>query len=92
MIKKITLFLCLAGLISTLSFGQDLENPGRIKKQKQRDKLFFGGDFAMQFGSITDIEIGSLLAYCVLLRLPLAPGINYEYYRDKTFRLVIETH
>ena len=46
----------------------------------------------MHVGSITDLELGPLVGYHVLPRLSLAAGIKYEYYRDKRYRPVIETH
>jgi len=92
MIQKIILLLCLIGLASNLVFSQDLEPPRQVKKQQQRNKLFFGGDFSLQFGSITDLEIGPLVGYRILPRLSVATGVKYEFYADSRFNPVIKTN
>ena len=47
-----------------------------------RDRLFFGGNFGLQFGTITNIEISPLIGYYITSRLASGIGIKYEYYKD----------
>ena len=56
-----------------------------------RQRLFFGGDFWIQFGDITDILISPVLGYRVTERLSSGAGIKYEYYRNK-FPVDFRTH
>ncbi len=71
---------------------------GRILTQEEekmtfRDRIFFGGDFSLQFGTITFIELSPIVGYRVTPRLAPGFGIIYQYYRDKTFRdVVFKTH
>jgi hypothetical protein len=50
-----------------------------------RDKLFFGGNFGLMFGTITNIEISPLVGYYITPRLAAGTGIRFEYYRDKGY-------
>ncbi len=45
-----------------------------------RERLFFGGSFGLQFGTITDIQASPIAGMWVLPRLGVAVGPNYRYY------------
>lgn len=45
-----------------------------------RERIFFGGNFGLQFGSITDIELSPVVGYWVLPRVAVALGPDYRYY------------
>jgi len=47
-----------------------------------RERLFFGGSFSLQFGTITDIEVAPVTGFWVLPRLAVAAGPNYRFYKD----------
>jgi hypothetical protein len=49
------------------------------------DRLFFGGNFGLMFGTITNIEISPLVGYYITPRLAAGGGIRFEYYRDKGY-------
>jgi hypothetical protein len=71
---------CLIAFVSVLSSsGQKIkeEAPPLI------DRLFFGGNFGLQFGTITDIQISPVVGFWVLPRLAVAAGPDYRYYRDR---------
>lgn len=46
-----------------------------------KDRLFFGGSFALQLGTITNIEVSPMIGLWVLPRLAVAVGPNYRYYK-----------
>lgn len=48
-----------------------------------RERLFFGGEFGLQFGTITNIEIAPVVGLWVLPRLAVAAGPEYTYYATK---------
>lgn len=62
----------------------------QIKKEEApplRDRIFFGGSFGLQFGSITDIEVAPVAGLWVLPRVAVAAGPDYrfyKYYNEKT--------
>ena len=52
-----------------------------------RERMFFGGSFGLQFGTLTNIEVAPIVGLWVLPRLALAAGPNftyYKYYDDET--------
>ncbi len=44
------------------------------------ERIFFGGSFGLQFGSVTDIEVAPVVGYWVLPRIAVAVGPDYRYY------------
>ncbi len=72
-------------------FGVMLQSPlyaGDKEKQKPKrrlsDKVYLGGYFGLQFGTVTDILLAPLVGYRATPRLTLGGGFKYEYYRQKT--------
>lgn len=52
-----------------------------------RERLFFGGNFALQFGTITNIQLSPVVGIWLLPRLAVAAGPDYRFYKysyDKT--------
>lgn len=47
-----------------------------------KDRLFYGGSFGLQFGSITDIQVSPVVGIWVLPRLAVAAGPNYRFYKN----------
>ena len=48
-----------------------------------RERIFFGGDFGLQFGTITNIDIAPIVGLWVLPRVAVAAGPEYTYYAIK---------
>jgi len=48
-----------------------------------RERIFFGGDFGLQFGTITNIDIAPIVGLWVLPRVAVAIGPEYSYYALK---------
>ncbi len=52
-----------------------------------KERIFFGGNLGLMFGSITDIQLSPVVGYWLLPRLAVAIGPDYRYYKteyDKT--------
>lgn len=47
-----------------------------------KDRLFYGGSFGLQFGTITDIQVSPVVGIWVLPRLAFAAGPNYRFYKN----------
>jgi hypothetical protein len=63
------------------------------EKPPLRDRIFFGGNFGLQFGTVTNIEISPLAGIYLTPRLAMGPGIRYEYYKSNYPGFVpYETH
>jgi len=81
--------LCTAVLfISLLSTGLYGQKEPVIKPSEKkeipplRERIFFGGNFGLQFGTITDIQFSPLVGLWVLPRLGVAAGPSYRYYKS----------
>lgn len=48
-----------------------------------RERLFYGGNFGLLFGTITDIQVSPVIGFWVLPRMALAIGPDYRYYNDR---------
>lgn len=46
-----------------------------------RERMFFGGNFGLQFGTITDIQVAPIVGLWVLPRLAVALGPDYRFYK-----------
>jgi hypothetical protein len=46
-----------------------------------KERLFFGGSFGLQFGTITDIQVSPVIGLWVLPRLAVAVGPDYRFYK-----------
>ena len=55
-----------------------------------KDRIFFGGNIGLSFGSVTDIEISPIVGYNITQRWAMGTGFMYEYYKRNEFN--IETH
>lgn len=61
----------------------------RDEKPPFRERLFYGGNLGLQFGTVTDIEISPLIGIWVLPRVGIAAGPSYRYYKDPADRTSI---
>ena len=82
-INKITFAALLATLLvisyDNPAFGQR----SRSDKPPLHERIFFGGDFGLQFGTITNIEIAPVVGLWVLPRVAIAAGPEYTYYAQR---------
>jgi hypothetical protein len=54
-----------------------------------KERLFFGGNFGLQFGTITDIQVSPVVGFWVLPRIAVAVGPDYRYFKDRYDRTSI---
>lgn len=47
-----------------------------------KERLFYGGSFGLQFGTITDIQVSPVIGFWVLPRLAVAVGPDYRFYKN----------
>jgi hypothetical protein len=50
-------------------------------KPPLKERLFYGGNFGLQFGTITEIEVSPVVGLWILPRLAVAAGPDYTYYK-----------
>jgi|WetSurSiteA1Bulk_404760.scaffolds.fasta_scaffold00935_8 hypothetical protein len=54
----------------------------RQEKPPLRERLFFGGNVGLMFGSYTNIDISPIVGLWVLPRLAVGAGPDFRYYKD----------
>ncbi len=89
MTKKILLFSILSLMLAT-AFAQDDEPRRPVqdeapKKGFDKSRLFFGGNFGLNFGTYTVINVSPQLGYRFTDRFAAGAGINYIYYNYKSY-------
>ncbi len=79
-----TAIAALLTLFIFLSAEKTLHSQGiRNERPPLRERIFFGGDIGLQFGTITNIEIAPLIGVWLLPRVAIAAGPEYRYYAQK---------
>ena len=88
--RKYTL-LVLFSLIASISFSQKRdEQPNRQSplvrdKPSLKDRLFFGGNVGLSFGSLTYINVAPTIGYKITEKFGMGLGPTYTYYNDRRF-------
>lgn len=76
-----TLLLCLVITAAGQTYGPEAkERSGDTPPVNQR--LFFGGSFGLQFGTVTNIQLAPLAGIWLLPRLAVGAGPSYHFYKD----------
>ncbi|TDQ14754.1 hypothetical protein DFQ04_3348 [Algoriphagus boseongensis] len=81
--KFLLLFFFAFTLFQTSSFAQR-EIYG--DSTSFRDRLFFGGNLGLQFGTVTFIDVSPLVGVMITPRLSGGAGLTYQYYDDNRFQ------
>lgn len=50
-----------------------------------RDHLFTGGNFGLQFGTVTLVDISPVIGYKITPKFSAAIGVTYTYYKDERY-------
>lgn len=74
--------LLLLALMPVILMAQQEEEESEIRPI---DRLFFGGNFGIMFGTVTNIEISPLAGYYITPKLAAGAGIRFEYFREKGY-------
>ncbi len=87
MINKISALTLGLFLLTFQAFAQVEERVGPSKEKKEqmpfRERIVFGADFALSFGSYTYIKLAPTVGYRITDRLTSGLGPIYIYARDK---------
>ncbi len=54
-----------------------------------KERLFYGGNLSLQFGTFTDIEVSPVIGLWVLPRISIAAGPDFQYFKTPAFRTTI---
>ncbi|MBK7910954.1 MAG: hypothetical protein KA193_12825 [Bacteroidia bacterium] len=85
MIRRVLLLLSCCLCASFLSAQSPmLQPPAPSEGDRFIDRVFFGGNFGLQFGTQTIIEIAPIVGYRLTDRLAAGVGGKYIYYRYRS--------
>ncbi len=84
-IIRIAIVLLMLIAIFPATYGQK----EKVEVPPLKERLFFGGNFGLQFGTITDIQFSPVIGLWLLPRLGVAAGPNFRYYKDPYDRTTI---
>jgi hypothetical protein len=97
-ISRLLLLLCFVISAPSISLAQDDDlHPDKPREHKNRkkdkddtafsDKLFTGGDFGLQFGTLTVVQLSPIVGYWVTQdKLAVGAGITYQYYNNHAYK------
>ncbi|MDR2009056.1 MAG: hypothetical protein LBQ22_01060 [Bacteroidales bacterium] len=79
-LKQLIIVLVAGIFFSQASYSQYLEND-----PKPSQRIFYGGNFGMSFGSVNYIEVSPLVGYRITDRLSAGIGLSYTYVGSKQY-------
>jgi hypothetical protein len=88
-IKKATLFLMLFLSITFEGISQTMNED--VSDLSFSERIYFGGNFGIQFGTVTLINVSPAVGYRITNRFSAGPGITYMYYRENFAGFVYQT-
>ncbi len=82
--RKKSRVLIIVFLLLMIPFTEIFSQNQRQREQPPplRERMFFGGNLGLQFGTITNIQISPIMGLWVLPRVVVAAGPNFTYYQD----------
>lgn len=78
--KSLITIACLIMVITAA--GQGPEFGTSNERPPLQERLFFGGSFGLQFGTVTNIEVSPLAGIWLLPRIAVGVGPTFRYYKD----------
>lgn len=89
--------------IFSVAFAQaqdttDFYNPTEAKKSEPkppynlREHIFTGGNFGLQFGTITLVDLSPLIGYKITPKFSAALGVTYTYLKDNRYNPAYSTN
>ncbi|REG90928.1 hypothetical protein [Algoriphagus antarcticus] len=80
--KYLLLFFLSFALIQTSSFAQREIYSDSVAF---KDRLYYGGNFGMQFGTVTLLDFSPLVGVMITPKFSSGVGITYQYFNDRRF-------
>jgi hypothetical protein len=81
--KYAVLFFLAFGLFQASSFAQrEIYAEDSIPF---KDRLYYGGNFGMQFGTVTLIDFSPLVGVMITPKFSSGVGITYQYFNDRRY-------
>lgn len=79
--KKLITFFSLLTLLVVVTDQKAAAQKFVDESSDFMDRLYFGGNFGLQFGSFTHIEASPIAGYMIYQKLSAGVGVIYQYFR-----------
>ncbi len=89
--KKWWLILSLTIVVVTDTNAQYVEE-SPLAGQTFAQRLYYGGNLGLQFGTQTSIELSPMVGYRITSKLSAGVGLKYQYYQSRYYGTVYETN
>ncbi len=76
---------------STADKSSDEKPETEVSEMKLKDRLTYGGNFGLNFGDITMVDISPMIGYRTTNKWVNGVGLTYQYYEDRRFRPSFKT-
>lgn len=90
--KIIKFVLLITLLILINAFENKIIAQQKDESEYSQKSVFIGGNFGLQFGTITLVDISPLVGFRLTNNLSLGIGFTYQYYKDKSYTEVYKTN
>ena len=80
-VRNVTRYILLVTILVFISFSISYSQEARRDVPPLKERLFYGGSFGLQFGTITDIQFSPIIGIWIFPRLGIAAGPNYRFYK-----------
>jgi len=84
------IFILYFGVLSAQDYGPSpnpTSNTGRNQKPSFAERLYYGGNVQLQFGTYTVVGISPLIGYKITEQLSVGVTPSYTYFRDNFYRI-----
>ncbi|MCB0397416.1 MAG: hypothetical protein KDD36_12210 [Flavobacteriales bacterium] len=82
MAKWSIILLIFFSSIHTMAVAQNMNASSQNGSGSNSSRFFLGGNFGLQFGTVTAIDISPLLGYYLTERWAVGTGFIYQYYHN----------
>jgi len=80
-INAVRIASLIAGMLLASFNGANGQIIGKQEVPPLKERLFYGGNFSLQLGTYTDIEVSPVIGLWVLPRISVAAGPDFQYYK-----------
>jgi hypothetical protein len=84
--NKLYLLLTLCFTLQAQTYGQQSNSSNDSKPKENVDRWQIGGDFALNFGTVTYVNLSPRLGYRINGQLTLGAGVVYNYLKDNRLK------
>ena len=85
LLSKSKLFILLFGCLFVAGIQAQAQRDIYSDSTSLKDRLYYGGNFGMQFGTVTLVDFSPLVGVMITPRYSAGVGLTYQYFNDKRY-------